>query len=70
MEYYLTIKSFSVLTDDTIWMYLENMLNERRQNGILHDFIYLKVPTGTPIEKVYSWLPRFEAWGWSMGIGG
>lgn len=31
MEYYLTIKSFSVLTDDTIWMYLENMLNERRQ---------------------------------------
>lgn len=45
MMYYSVIKRNEVLIYATVWMNLENMVNERRQTkGYMYDSFYLKYP--------------------------
>lgn len=45
MMYYSVIKRNEVLIYATVWMNLENMVNEEdRQRGYMYGFFYLKYP--------------------------
>lgn len=42
--YYSVIKRNRVLIYATVWMNLENMVNERQTKGYMYDSFYLKYP--------------------------